>query len=232
MTDNAKLVAECENLMDKDEFHEIYNKLNGVQDMSVELMGLYAKAIRYMVLSKSEPSKKEKEEWIKRGVEVLKEGVEKYPNDCLSNIWYGVMLNVKSKEAGVNERIKLGYEIRDYFEKGLKADPQSYIGNHCMGSWCYEVSSLSKVARAFATAFFKKPPSSSFEEAVEYFEAAQKTDPNQVLNLCRLAQCYDKLGKGAEAKDYALKAMKYPPKDSEMEEALNECKHIAAKYDK
>lgn len=48
MTDNAKLVAECENLIDKDEFHEVYNKLNGVQDMSVELMSLYAKAIRYM----------------------------------------------------------------------------------------------------------------------------------------------------------------------------------------
>nr|CUU00455.1 hypothetical transcript [Hymenolepis microstoma] len=174
-------------------------------------------------------NKKEKEHWIERGVEVMKEAIEKYPNDCLSNIWYGIMLNVKSKEAGVNERIKLGYEIRDYFEKGLKADPQSFIGNHCMGTWCYEVASLNKVARAFATAFFKKPPSSSFDDALEYFKAAQNIDSNHMLNMCRLAQCYDKMGKNAEAKEWALKAIALPPRDSEMEEALKECKHIASK---
>ncbi|VDN98833.1 unnamed protein product [Rodentolepis nana] len=229
MSDNARLIDECENLLEKNELREVYDKLNVIKDMDVELMSIFARTVRFMVNSNCAKNKKEKELWIERGVEVLKEGVEKYPNDCLSNTWYGIMLNVKSKEAGVNERIKLGYEIRDYFEKGLKANPQSYIANHCMGSWCYEVSSLSKIARAFASTFFSSPPSSSFEEALEYFKAAQSADSSNMLNMCRLAQCYDKLGKISEAKEWALKAISLPARDFEMEEALNECKHIAAK---
>lgn len=53
-------------------------------------------------------------------------------------------------------------------------------------------------------------------------------EPNHVLNKCRIAQCYDRLGKKAEAKQYAIEAMKLKAKDSESEEALKECHRIAA----
>lgn len=109
------------------------------------------------------------------------------------------MLNVKSQEEGIKNKIKLGYEIREYFDvsscslslnmdfqKGHEADPKNFMALHCLGSWyvtqwlyslyrCFEVASLGKVERAFASTFFGKPPESTFEEALKFYLDADKS---------------------------------------------------------
>ncbi|KAM7540920.1 hypothetical protein Aperf_G00000041510 [Anoplocephala perfoliata] len=226
MADNAKLAAECDNLLNEDKFREVYDKLKDRKDMDLELMWRFARAARFLALTKDESDKKVKKEWIERGCKIMEEAVEKYPKDSLSNTWYGVMLNTKSNAEGVNERIKLAYKIREYFDKGYEANPKSYFANHCLGSWCYEVSSLGKVQRAFASTFFAKPPNSTFDEALKFFLDAEKAEPVHMLNKCRIAQCYERLGKKTEAKQWATEALKLPPKDSECEEAAKECRRI------
>lgn len=101
--------------------------------------------------------------------------------------WYGIMLNVQSSEEGIKNKIKLGYEIRNYFDvrlnflylfiiiqKGYLADKHDYITLHCLGSWCYEVASLSSIERVIAKTFFGTPPESSFDEALRFFLEAEE----------------------------------------------------------
>ncbi|KAM7540073.1 hypothetical protein Aperf_G00000041466 [Anoplocephala perfoliata] len=229
---NAKLIAELDALDREDKFEEIYEKLvrpdGNYKGMDLELMWRLAKAIRFLVLTKGRKDKKAKAEWIQLGLLVMKTAVEEYPDQCLSNTWYGIMLNVQSTEEGIKNKIKLGYEIRDYFDKGYKANKHDFHTLHALGCWCFEVSSLSKIERAFATTFFGKPPESSFEDALGFYLEADKVEPGHAYTVCRIAQCYDRLGRKQEAKDWAMKAIKLHAKDTEIEEFQKDCRRIAS----
>ncbi|VUZ47733.1 unnamed protein product [Hymenolepis diminuta] len=229
----SELVEEIDKLDDEEKFEEIYDKLvrydGDFKGMSLELMWRLARTCRYLVLTKGRGDKKSKEKWIQTGLDVMKSAVEQYPNECLSNTWYGIMLNVKCAEEGIKNKIKLGYEIRSYFDKGYAANKHDYVTLHCLGSWCYEVSALNRFERVIAKTFFGEPPESSYDEALRFFLEAEQVEPGHIFTLCRITQCYDKLGCAQEAKDWALKAIKLHAPDSEIEEAQRDCRRIAAK---
>lgn len=228
---NAKLIEELDALDRQDKFAEVYEKLyrsdGNYKGMDLELMWRLARTIRFLVLTKGRKDKKSKEEWIKVGLQVMKTAVEEYPDQCSSNTWYGIMLNVQSTEEGIKNKIKLGYEMREHFDKGYKANKKDFFTLHALGCWCYEVSSLGKLERAFASTFFGKPPESSFEEALKYFLEADNVEPGHAYTTCRIAQCYEKLGQKQEAKEWATKALKLHAQDSEMEELQKDCRRIA-----
>lgn len=102
------------------------------------------------------------------------------------------------------------------------------------------MSSLSKLERAFASTFFGKPPNSSFEDALGFFLEAEKgksihfnhafilAEPGHTYTVCRIAQCYEKLGRKQEAKEWAMQAIKLHAQDSETAEFQNDCRRIAA----
>ncbi|MTV28200.1 tetratricopeptide repeat protein [Nitriliruptoraceae bacterium ZYF776] len=209
----------------------MYDKLKkpdgNYSDMDLELMWRLARTCRFLVLNKGSKDKKAKEEWIEEGLKVMQAAIEKYPTECLSNTWYGIMLNVKSQEEGIKNKIKLGYQIREYFDKGHAANPNDFMTLHCLGSWCFEVASLGKVERAFASTFFGKPPESSFDEALKFYLEADKIRPDRPYTVCRIAQCYDRLKNKEKAKEWALKAIKLHAQDPEVEELQRECHRLA-----
>ncbi|EUB64492.1 Regulator of microtubule dynamics protein [Echinococcus granulosus] len=228
---SAQLIAEIDALNEQDKFREVYDKLKkpdgNYNDMDLELMWRLARACRFLVLNNGPKDKKAKQEWITEGLDVMKTAVERFPTACLSNTWYGIMLNVKSQDEGIKNKIKLGYEIREYFDKGYEANPNDFMTLHCLGSWCFEVASLGKVERAFASTFFGKPPESSFEEALKFYLDAEKALPGRPYTVCRIAQCYDRLKNKEKAKEWAQKAIKLHAQDPEVEELQHECHRLA-----
>uniref|UniRef100_A0A915EVK9 Regulator of microtubule dynamics protein 1 n=1 Tax=Echinococcus canadensis TaxID=519352 RepID=A0A915EVK9_9CEST len=252
---SAQLIAEIDALNEQDKFQEVYDKLKkpdgNYNDMDLELMWRLARACRFLVLNNGPKDKKAKQEWITEGLDVMKTAVERFPTACLSNTWYGIMLNVKSQDEGIKNKIKLGYEIREYFDvsscslglnmhlqKGYEANPNDFMTLHCLGSWyvirwlyslyrCFEVASLGKVERAFASTFFGKPPESSFEEALKFYLDAEKALPGRPYTVCRIAQCYDRLKNKEKAKEWAQKAIKLHAQDPEVEELQHECRRLA-----
>nr|CUU00454.1 hypothetical transcript [Hymenolepis microstoma] len=212
----SDLIKEIDKLDDEEKFQEVYDKLapsiDNSEGLSLELMWRLARACRYLVLTKGRDDSKSKEQWIQTGLD-----------------WYGIMLNVKSAEEGIKNKIMLGKQIRNYFDKGYAANKHDYVTLHCLGSWCYEVSSLSRLQRIFAKAFFGELPESSYDEALRFFLEAEETEPGHIFTLCRIAQCYDKLGRVQEAKDWALKAIKLHAPDLEIQEAQKDCRRIALK---
>ncbi|KAM7541048.1 hypothetical protein Aperf_G00000041498 [Anoplocephala perfoliata] len=228
--DNAQLITELDALFVKGDFQEAYDKLvrsdGNYNNMDLALMWRLAQAARFLVLTKGKHDKKRKLEWIDQGLKVTEAAVEKYPTECLSNTWRGIMLNVKSVEEGIRKRIELCYRIREFFQKGLEANPNDYVTLHCMGSWCYEVASAGRAERLIAKTLFDEIPKSSFEEALEYFLKADKVEPDRAFTVCRIALCYSKMKEKDKAKEWAQKAVKLPVQDSEMEEAQKECQRL------
>ena len=97
---------------------------------------------------------------------------------------------------------------------------------------------MGKVERAFASTFFGKPPESSFDEALKYFLESDKgkhvcalpisslVEGDHAYTVGRIAQCYNKLGNKAAARQWAEKALKLHAQDSESQEILQDCQRI------
>ncbi|VDN98832.1 unnamed protein product [Rodentolepis nana] len=99
--------------------------------------------------------------------------------------------------------------------KAYEIDSQYFVLLHCLGAWCFEFANLNRFERELAGVFFKKPPDSSFDEALRYYLESYRVNPKLIYTIARIAQCYDRLKDKEAAKKWAEKALSEPGKDDE-----------------
>ena len=120
---------------------------------------------------------------------------------------------------GIKEKIADGGLIRDHTLRALELTPDDAGLNHIMGRWCYEVAGISWVQRQIAATIFGEPPSSSFEQALEYFVRADtltgaKGTPWK-MNKVYKGKCEMKLGRRAQAATSLEQAVAIPSNSAE-----------------
>lgn len=112
-------------------------------------------------------------------------------------------------------------------QRATELNPQDATTLYMIGNWCYQVADLAWYQRKIATAIFGEPPTSSFEEALQYFEQAEKVDPNFYgHNLLMLGKTYLKLSKKDDAIKFLKMASEYPAKNDDDQEAKQEALKI------
>ena len=85
-----------------------------------------------------------------------------------------------------------------------------------LGNWCYQVSDLAWYQRKIAAAVFGEPPTSTFEEALQFFERAEQAEPNFYnQNLLYLGKTYLKLNRKEDARKVLKKASEYLAKNDD-----------------
>merc|ERR1712183_272637 len=92
-------------------------------------------------------------------------------------------------------------------DKAVALDPEDGGTFHFLGRWCWNVAGVSWVERGIASTFFAKPPESTYEEALGYFEKCDKTGDSSILNLLWMGHCLKKLNRKEEAKKTYQKAV-------------------------
>lgn len=96
-----------------------------------------------------------------------------------------------------------------------------------IGNWCYQVADLAWYQRKIASTIFGEPPTSSYAEALHYFEQAEQVDPNFYNhNLLMLGKTYLKLDRKEDAVYYLKKASEYSAKTDDDLEAKQEATKI------
>lgn len=96
-----------------------------------------------------------------------------------------------------------------------------------LGNWCYKISELAWYQRKIAAAVFATPPTSSFEEALKYFETAERMDPNFYShNLLMLGKTFLKLNKRDEAVKYLKMAFEYEARNDDDRDAKKDALKI------
>lgn len=99
-----------------------------------------------------------------------------------------------------------------------------------LGQWCFSVAELSWYQRKLASAFFAAPPESSYEEALQFFQKAETTEPMfYSLNLLMLGKTYLKLKNLDEAKKYLKSVSEYVAKTKEDQNAKVEAENLLSK---
>lgn len=97
------------------------------------------------------------------------------------------------------ERIKFGHEFKEHRDIAVSMDDNDHLMHHMYGRWCYEVASLTYLERKIAETFFATLPKSTFEDALESLQKADKLKHVWKANHLWLAKVYIAMKNYAEA---------------------------------
>ena len=141
--------------------------------------------------------------------------------------WYAITLSSVGDFEGTKQKISNAYEIQNHFKKAIELSPSDATCYHLLGRWCFTVADVSWLQRKVASAIFDTPPSSSYEEALDYFERAERLNPNfYSMNQLWIAKCYLSLSKKAEARQWLEKLQKFSAKTEEDRRAVSQAEDM------
>ncbi|CEF67276.1 Regulator of microtubule dynamics protein 1 [Strongyloides ratti] len=125
--------------------------------------------------------------------------------------WMAIILDYVGEIEGSKSRIKKSYEVKEHLNRALELNPLDATTWYILGVWHFTFADMPTYQYYIAKTIFSTPPSSTYEEALSYFEKAEAVQPDfYSKNTYYLAECYDRLGKKEEAKLFYMKAFKMP----------------------
>lgn len=163
--------------------------------------------------------------------EFAKRALELDAENFACHKWYAITLSEIGDYESTKQKISNAYEIQKHFKKAIDLNPLDATSYHLLGMWCFTIADVPWYQQKIASAIFETPPSSSFEEAIDYFERGERLDPSfYSMNQLMLAKAYLRLNKKAEARRWLEKLCNFIAKSeedvrakSEAEELLKRC---------
>ncbi|XP_027701381.1 regulator of microtubule dynamics protein 1 isoform X2 [Vombatus ursinus] len=112
-------------------------------------------------------------------------------------------------------------------KRAIELNPKDATSVHLIGLWCYSFAELPWYQRNIAKVLFATPPTSTFEEALKYFQMAEQVHPNfYSKNLLFLGKTYLKLKNKKLAAFWLLKAKDYPAHTEEDKQVQKEAAEL------
>jgi tetratricopeptide (TPR) repeat protein len=162
----------------------------------------------------------ERKELLLKGLSIAHDAVKADASVSAAHKWCGILLTSVGDYESTKVRIGNSYTIRDHFAKAAELDPTDPNAQHLLGRWCVAIADISWIERKAASLVFGTPPKSTYQEALEYFERAEKLKPNfWKKNQVMLATCLEKLGRKEEAKAMYTQALSLASRTDEDIEA-------------
>ncbi|XP_054841710.1 regulator of microtubule dynamics protein 1 isoform X2 [Eublepharis macularius] len=123
-----------------------------------------------------------------------KKALEKDPSCFAVNKWYAICLSDVGDYEGIKKKIANAFVIKEHFQKAIELNPKDPTSLHLMGIWCYTFAEMPWYQSKIAAVLFSTPPSSTYDEALQYFQKAEDVEPNfYSKNLLFLGKTYMKL---------------------------------------
>ncbi|XP_067835627.1 regulator of microtubule dynamics protein 1 isoform X2 [Heptranchias perlo] len=112
-------------------------------------------------------------------------------------------------------------------KKAIELNPKDATSIHLMGLWCFTFAEMPWVQQKIAAMFFTTPPSSTYEEALQYFNKAEEADPNfYSKNLLMMGKTFMKLKNEKLALLWLTKARDYPARNEEDKQVQKEATEL------
>ncbi|PSN47216.1 hypothetical protein C0J52_07884 [Blattella germanica] len=139
-----------------------------------------------------------------------------------------VMYNMSKQESSKEEKKHLVFEAYELIERALQLSETHFAVHKC-----FNISAMPWYQRKIASTIFASPPSSSFEEALFYFNKAEEVDPNfYSQNLLMLGKTYLQLKKEEKARYYLKLALNYPARTDDDLQARKEAAELLKNLEK
>ncbi|CAH0478111.1 unnamed protein product [Peronospora belbahrii] len=142
-------------------------------------------------------------------------------NSAASNKWMAIMTSTVGAFLNLKEKIAGAHGIREHIQRAIELDPTDATSHNILGQWCLAFADMTWLEKRAAAALFGTPPTSTYEEAVQHFQAAENVSPGfWKKNMFLLAQTYMKMKRMKDAEMWALKAQAVPMETKADEEVL------------
>ncbi|XP_069813498.1 regulator of microtubule dynamics protein 1 [Dendropsophus ebraccatus] len=209
------------------ETEKLYELLSQHRDSNdAEILWRLSRASRDLAqLSKTAPN--DKKRLVYEARDFANKALEINESCSAAHKWYAICLSEVGDYEGMKVKIGNAYIIRDHFQRAIKLNPKDATTIHLIGVWCYTFAELPWYQKKIAAALFAAPPSSTFDEALIYFEMAEEVDPNfYSKNLLYLGKTFLKLKNNELAVQWLQKAKAYPARTEEDKEVYKEATDI------
>jgi len=174
-----------------------------------------------------------KKELLAKGLAWVTSAKAKLRDNGVVYRWSGILLAAQKPYVSTGEYIKNAFVVRDEFLQAAAIDPYDPIALHLLGRWHTDVASTSWIARQAASAFFAEPPSATVEEALAYYERAERVSPGFLkANQWMLAESCAALGRKEEAIAWAKAVLSTPNGTQDDRNAYAKCSALLARLDR
>ncbi|KAM6456608.1 regulator of microtubule dynamics protein 1 [Liasis olivaceus] len=168
-------------------------------------------------------SKEKKRQLAYEALDYAKKALEKDAACYCVHKWYAISLSDVGDYEGINKKIASAFVIKEHFQKAIDLNPKDATSLHLMGIWCYTFADMPWYQRNIAAVLFSTPPSSTYEEALRYFQKAENVEPNfYSKNLLFLGKTYMKLNNKKMALLWLTKAKDRLPHTEEDKQVQKE----------
>jgi len=116
----------------------------------------------------------EKKAGYEEALVVASKCVEIAPDHWGGYKWKGICLGYIGDFVAISEKIGNSFIIKDCFLEAEKRNPTDGTIKHALGKWCFNVANIGMVERAVASTLFGTPPTSSYQEALDYYLVSDK----------------------------------------------------------
>ncbi|KAK6184772.1 hypothetical protein SNE40_007169 [Patella caerulea] len=216
------IISTADRLYESNKVLELYDYLVQYKDNgNAEVLWRLARAT--CDKGKFSRDKEQRKQCMFEACEYSKKALALDGNSSPCNKWYAILLDYTAEYEGTKVRILNSYKVKEHFLKAIKLNPKDATSIYSLGYWCFVFADLPWYQRKLASTLLATPPSSTYEEALEYFLLAENVEPNfYSMNLLMLGKTYDRLGNKDAAKEYLIKARDYPVQTTDDEQAHKE----------
>mmetsp|Transcript_22240 Transcript_22240/g.54332 ORF Transcript_22240/g.54332 Transcript_22240/m.54332 type:complete len:248 (+) Transcript_22240:86-829(+) len=173
--------------------------------------------------------KKGREAALRRGLELCDEAFKVDADHFGPHKWKAILLAALGDYLSNKEMIANTFIIRDSFLKAIKEAPNGIdaTSEYGLGKWYFSCANIGWMQRKVAAALFGELPEAKYEDAVEWYKKAIEHSEQHKRFCLALAECYQAMGKTAERKQWAQKALDAPAaSDTEKELVDKEAKKL------
>ncbi|XP_076378697.1 regulator of microtubule dynamics protein 1-like [Megalopta genalis] len=173
VTTKEVLLGKADALFDQENYKGIYDLLTNYRDSEdVEILWRLSRALYKMSKTATDVQGKK---MIYEAYDLINNALSIKEDHWAIHKWMSVILNSKCSYEGMKVQIRELYNIKTHMLRAVELNPTDATTMYMLGTWCYQVSDLAWYQRKVASVIFGEPPTSSFEEALKYFQNAEKT---------------------------------------------------------
>ncbi|XP_043831330.1 regulator of microtubule dynamics protein 1 [Dromiciops gliroides] len=222
-----EILEKADYLYGSGEIEKLYHLLAQYkQSEDAELLWRLARASRD-ISQLSTTSAEDKKRLVYEAFAYAKKALEKNESSFAAHKWYAICISDVGDYEGIKVKIGNAFLIKEHFERAIELNPKDATSIHLIGVWCYSFAELPWYQRNIAKVLFATPPTSTYEEALKYFQMAEQVHPNfYSKNLLFLGKTYLKLKNKKLAAFWLLKAKDYPAHTEEDKQVQKEAAQL------
>lgn len=151
-----------------------------------------------------------KRDLMRQAFALISESVAEDDSNYEAHQWMAILLDRKAELDGIMHRIKQAPTVLAHMQRSSELNPEDPTAWYLLGGISFGLADLAWYERQFLAALLTNPPTSTYEEALEF--ALRAEDKNETFhfktrNLVLIGRCYLALKNQEKAKEYLTRAV-------------------------